>query len=417
MPEPWLRVARRIARTLADHGQRAWIVGGAVRDLALSIEPVDMDMACAATPEQIEALFERTLPVGKAFGTVVVHMEVDVQVTTFRSESGHSDSRHPDHVEWGKTPEEDSERRDFTCNALYLDPLDDTLLDPHEGLADLERGVLRTVGEPGERFEEDGLRLVRMARFAAQLGLEVEPRVLEAARERGAALVGVSPERCLGELKRILGGPAPARGLQLLASAELLDRILPGFGRIWPDRGRANLDALERLGPAPGAELGLAALLGVPTDSGEDTRTAAAEILAALRPSRDLRRAVTELWRIETRTHELAADAEASLAARLRLVRADAWPTALRLARARSEQAPGLDELERFAAGRGHDECYPAPLLTAADLEAHGVPRSPRFGALLREVEDQQLEGLVTTREQALAWLAAQPLAAPEPRD
>lgn len=394
-------MARRIARALAGTGRRAWIVGGAVRDLALSVQPVDVDMACAATPEEIEALFEHTLPVGKAFGTVVVHMERDVQLTTFRSESGYSDGRHPDEVTWGQTAEEDSERRDFTCNALYLDPLEDTLLDPHEGLADLERGVLRTVGDPVERFREDGLRLVRLARFAAQLDLEVPGDVMAAARATARTLAGVSPERRLSELKRILSGPAPARGVGLLAEAELLEPLLPGFDLAWPDGGAANLVALERLGPEQGALLGLAALLSPAT---AQDPAAAPRLLEALRPSRDLRRGVLELWRLGSEARTVPT----SRAARIRLVREPAWPTALRLARAVAGPLPAFDDLETFAESLSAEELNPAVLLRPADLEARGVPRSARWGELLRAAEDLQLERVLMTREQAQAWLAEQ---------
>ena len=404
LPEPWLRVARQIAETLAARGHRAWIVGGCVRDLALSRQPSDVDMACAAPPEEVEAAFARTMPVGKAFGTVVVHLEQDVQVTTFRSESGYSDQRRPDQVAWGATPEEDSERRDFTCNALYLDPLDDTLLDPHGGLADLERGLLRTVGDPAERFREDGLRLVRMARFAAQFGLAVDPATFAAATAERSALSGVSPERVLHELDRILLGPAPGLGLTLLREAQLLGLLLPGSDALWSDGGASHIAALERLGPHVGTELGLAALLAPAAASDAGT---AEELLVALRPSRELRRGVTELWRLERAAR---ATPTVTGAARVRLVRAERWPSALRLARARHGDAPALEELEQFAAGLSEAERFPAPLLAAADLEARGVPRSARWGEVLRELEDLQLERTVTTRDQALAWLKALPL-------
>ena len=413
LPQPWLDVARRIAGRLGERGSRAWIVGGAVRDLALGREPVDVDMACAAPPEEIQALFDRTLAVGRAFGTIVVHFERDVQVTTFRSESGYSDARRPDEVRWGATPEEDSRRRDFTCNALYLDPLDDTLLDPQGGLADLERGVLRTVGDPGERFREDGLRLVRMARFAAQLDLAVEPEVLAAARREAAALAGVSPERCLAELTRILDGRDPARGLGLLREAGLLGRLLPAFDEGWGDGGAAQLAALARLGPGVGCALGLAMLLDPHRAAAPDGEAAAAGILEALRPSRELRRAVGERWRLAAAVRSaLVAASGGSLgrAERVRLVREGAWPDVVRWLRVAGEGGPQLEALESFAAGLPADERFPAPLLGAADLEARGVPRSARWGALLSELETQQLEGRLRTREQALAWLAAQPL-------
>src|SRR5262249_31126723 len=154
-----------------------------------------------------ERLFATTHAVGRAFGTVVVRSgELDLQVTTFRSETGYDDARRPSEVRFGTSLEEDAARRDFTCNALYLDPLTDELRDPTGGLADLAAGRLRCVGEPAARFAEDGLRLLRLARFAAQLGLTVEVGTAAGAAASLEALRGVSPERELNELTRMAEG-------------------------------------------------------------------------------------------------------------------------------------------------------------------------------------------------------------------
>src|SRR5262245_13356451 len=164
LPGELARAARAIAVVLARAGRRGWLVGGAVRGLALGVEPRDADLATAATPDEIERLFPRTYAVGKAFGTVVVHSgAADVQVTTFRTESAYKDARRPDEVRFGTSLEEDAARRDFTCNALYLDPLSDEFRDPTGGLDDLELRRLRCVGDPARRFAEDGLRLLRLA--------------------------------------------------------------------------------------------------------------------------------------------------------------------------------------------------------------------------------------------------------------
>jgi tRNA nucleotidyltransferase/poly(A) polymerase len=131
--------SREIAGVLGRAGKRGWIVGGAPRDLALGLSPADVDMASAATPAEVEALFSGTIPVGRAFGTVVVRAgSLDVQHTTFRADGAYGDGRRPDSVEFGASVEEDSSRRDFTCNALYLDPLNGEFADPQGGLADLE---------------------------------------------------------------------------------------------------------------------------------------------------------------------------------------------------------------------------------------------------------------------------------------
>src|SRR5437867_2007197 len=183
LPLELARAARTVAGVLGTAGHRTWLVGGAVRDLALGIEPKDADLASAARPEEIEALFPSTHAVGRAFGTVVVRCgTADLQVTTFRAEAGYDDARRPSHVRFGTTLVEDAARRDFTCNALYLDPLNDEFIDPTGGLADLAARRLRCVGDPVQRFAEDGLRLLRLARLAAEHGLAIDQATHAGAR-------------------------------------------------------------------------------------------------------------------------------------------------------------------------------------------------------------------------------------------
>ncbi len=389
--------ARHIAERLGQAGRRGWVVGGAVRDLALESEPVDVDMASAATPDEVAALFDSTVPVGAAFGTVLVRLAgCEVQLTTFRSESGYSDARRPDQVRFGTCVEEDAARRDFTCNALYLDPLDDTLLDPAGGMADIEARRLRCVGVPAERFREDGLRLVRLARFAARLGFVVEPEVRAAARAEAGALIGVSAERRLAELRMIFTGPRPAVAVALLESEGLLAGVVPGLGQA---RRGSRVATLERLGDAPGLAAGLALLL-----DGEPSEAEAQ--LDRLRPARQEKRAVLTLRRLVHELEALVGGAAQARSTRVRLVRDPLWKTAARLLEARDGAAPALDELSAFAAALTPAERDPEPLLTADDLAAHGVPRGAEWGRLLREAEDRQLDGALTSREAALAWLA-----------
>ncbi|MBI5431940.1 MAG: tRNA cytidylyltransferase [Planctomycetes bacterium] len=454
-------VARSVARRLANSGHRAWIVGGSVRDLALGRAPEDVDMTSAATPDEVEPLFEHVVPLGRAFGTLQLLVDgVEVEHTTFRSETGYADSRRPTSIAFGRTLEEDAARRDFTCNALYLDPLTDEVADPTGGLADLERGVLRTVGEPRERFREDGLRLVRMARFAAALRLEIEPATWEAARASHAALVGVSVERALVEFERMFAAPGGPRAVELLRGAGLLELLLPGQGglhgpELAPESAQAiRAAALEVLEPAPGVALGLAVLLdpdptghsgpsetsdptalAQPGEHGGSARSAGSRGLAGLhrssnapsssatgpastaeaalerlRPSRELRRTVEGLWRLRREFESLAASEAAPRSRKARTLREPLADDALRVAvafrialgRAREP----LDALGAWKRALGADELHPKPLCSPDDLARAGVPRDARFGATLAALEDAQLDGSVTTREQALAWLA-----------
>jgi tRNA nucleotidyltransferase/poly(A) polymerase len=388
-----------VARRLQDAGQGAWIVGGSVRDLALGRVPGDVDMATDATPERIEALFPGSLGVGRAFGTMLVRDARGViELTTFRSESVYSDSRRPDEVRFGVTLEEDAARRDFTCNALYLDPLRGELADPTGGLADLEAGRLRAVGDPVERLREDALRLVRMARFAGELSLEPDPDLLEATRANAGGLRVISGERVLAELAKILESRGSQRALELLWELGLLGARFASLG---PDseRSSARRRASLQLPPAPGVVAGLAAIWlgGGVQEQGE---------LQALHPSKTLRRGVECLWGPGARALQLG-----TRSALLRaLVECGERPLVLyagALAAVGELEQARVKELDRLCREVPDEQRRPAALIDSTDLETAGVERGPRWGALLRELEDQQLEGRIRDREAALDWLRA----------
>jgi len=408
LPIPLRVAAVGIAERIRDGGGRAWLVGGATRDLVLGNEPIDIDMATELVPERIEALFEQTVGVGKAFGTMIVQWKgTGVEVTTFRSERGYSDGRRPDEVTYGSSVEEDAARRDFTCNALYLDPLTGEFRDPEQGLDDLAAGRLRCVGDPRERFREDGLRILRFVRFAARLGLAPDPATEAGARAELEALRGVSAERLRREFEGMLNGPAPSGAFAHLRELGADRRCLPG----WLDGrdGDARLGTLAALGPACGPELGFAAVLDpAPCGDGPGDSERSLAALEALRPAKDLRRAVGQIWSLQVPL-ERAARGEATRPERLRLFRDASWEPATRFFRARGVgDASSLDRLEAELADLRPEELRPLPLLTAPDLIAAGVPRGPRLGELLSALEDQQLAGRVVDREGAEGWLADQ---------
>jgi tRNA nucleotidyltransferase/poly(A) polymerase len=403
LPTPLSEAARSVAATLGAAGHEAWLVGGAVRDLALGLEPEDVDLATSARPEEIEPLFAKTHAVGKAFGTVVVPFEsLEVQVTTFRAESQYDDARRPRRVSFSRTPEEDAVRRDFTCNALYLEPRTDELRDPTGGLADLERGRLRCVGEARERFSEDGLRLLRLARFAAQYALEVEPATWAGAQASLEALRGLSAERVLAELLRMARGPGSARAFGLLSEAGVLPR-LPGFSEIDGARLRRRVGALGAL-ERPG-ELGVLALLFLPESSPENG--ASLELLLRLRPARELHLALGRVLALQPEVQAVLEGLASVPRSRwIRLVRAQEFLDALAVWRAvhPGQFVTESRELVRRAA-IPRLELYPALLLTSVDLAATRIPRGPRWGELLRAAEDAQLDGRIVDRASAEAWL------------
>jgi len=233
-PAPLLDVIAR----LREGGHRAFLVGGAVRDTLLGRRAgARFDVSTDLTPEQVIERFDRVEPTGLRHGTVlVIEGELLVECTTFRREGRYSDARRPDAVLWTKDPLEDLDRRDLTVNAMAFDPSSGELLDPHDGALDLERRRLRAVGEPLERFREDALRPLRVARFAAALEMEpdedLRAALAEVSREgSGVVTAAVAPERVRDELSGILAAPRPSTGLELLREAGLLELWLPELAR------------------------------------------------------------------------------------------------------------------------------------------------------------------------------------------
>jgi poly(A) polymerase/tRNA nucleotidyltransferase (CCA-adding enzyme) len=217
-----------IAAELRSAGGQAWIVGGAVRDLLLARPINDWDLATDLTPEVVASLFRRTVEIGIRFGTVrVLYRDADCEVTTFRRDGLYTDARRPDEVSFTHSLDEDLVRRDFTINALAWDPVDGRLEDPTGGQADLDARLIRAVGDPVERFTEDGLRLLRAVRFAAQLDFDLESGTYRALLLCAPRIERISPERVRLELDRLLQAPRPSAALAVLHETGLLRRVLP----------------------------------------------------------------------------------------------------------------------------------------------------------------------------------------------
>ncbi|MDR6224460.1 CCA tRNA nucleotidyltransferase [Desmospora profundinema] len=247
MPTGW-DAAHRIMEILEEAGHQAFLVGGSVRDRLRGAEPSDYDVATDAHPEQVMVLFPRTAPTGLSHGTVTVTaVGTPIEVTTFRREAGYSDHRRPDEVRFVSRLEEDLARRDFTINAMAEDRRGQ-IIDPFDGRKDLERGRIRAVGQPTERFTEDALRMVRAVRFAAQLGFAIDPMTesaISACRDR---LQPLAVERVAAELDKMWTAPHPAYGAVLLWKHQLF-RYLPPFCA-WDGEGVAN----EPLHPLSGLD-------------------------------------------------------------------------------------------------------------------------------------------------------------------
>lgn len=411
-----LRAARDVASRLHTAGHRGLIVGGAVRDLALGRCPKDLDMVSKATPEEIESLFERTLGVGRAFGVMIVQIAgQEVELATFRVDGSYSDGRRPDDVVYGDSLELDAERRDFTCNALYLDPLNGEVLDPTGGLQDLSQSLLRTVGDPARRFREDGLRLLRMVRFEASHGLRPAPKLHAAARAEARNLARVSPERVLQEYLRTFAAPHPERAYSSLAACELIAPSLPNSLA----HGELRAQALAAL-PSPEehaewlpqpALLALSILiepkpLAPLAAAGPELESA----LLALRPSKQVLATCVQLAELRRELSRLA-QTPIDRPTHIRTLRNPLAQPALSLTRAwataqaDSGLAQALDELEDWSK-RERPNFHPAQLLSPRELMAAGVSPGPRLGQILRELEDAQLRGEIQDVEQAYSWLS-----------
>ncbi len=221
----------KVAATLAEGGFEAYLVGGCVRDMLLGREPKDWDIATNAKPDEIQELFEDSV-YENDFGTVGVKTESEdpklhvVEVTTYRIEGKYSDKRHPDEVKFATKIEDDLSRRDFTVNAMAMD-MKENVVDPYGGQKDLKSGMIRTVGDPEERFNEDALRLMRAVRFAMELDFEIEPATRKAVKKLAGELEMIAKERVRDELVKILMTPRAAKGIILLEELGLLKNILP----------------------------------------------------------------------------------------------------------------------------------------------------------------------------------------------
>lgn len=243
-------VVRTVTETLQASGYAALLVGGAVRDCLLGRAVGDWDVATSATPEEVMAVFDRTIPTGVEHGTVTVLVgrgeeRHAVEVTTFRGEGGYRDGRRPEEVTFLRDVREDLERRDFTVNAFAFDPVTGAFHDAFGGLADLHQRVIRAVGDPLARFEEDGLRVIRGLRFCATLGFEMEAETFEAIAPRLGVFAKVARERVRVELFKLLSAPRPGAALTAMWASDMWDHILA------PVPDEMLTEVVERVDGAP----------------------------------------------------------------------------------------------------------------------------------------------------------------------
>lgn len=221
-------VVLKASALLTRHGFQAYVVGGALRDTYLGRKPTDWDITTDATPNDIERIFERSIPTGRQFGTMTVLLDGDsLEITTMRSDGPYSDGRHPDYITLTNNIHDDLSRRDFTINAVAYDPISGHTIDPFSGLRHLRKRLLVTVGKPEERFQEDPLRMLRLVRFQATLGFKIEKKTRLSLPGLARLISQVSPERVLSELSKMLLGRELLSGLHTLYASDLMDQVLP----------------------------------------------------------------------------------------------------------------------------------------------------------------------------------------------
>jgi poly(A) polymerase len=430
------RLAEGVIARLRETGHQALLAGGCVRDLLLGRDPLDFDVATSAHASEVQRLFPRTVPVGAQFGVVLVLLDdARIEVATFRSDGRYLDHRHPTQVTFGDA-RADAERRDFTINGMFRDPQSGEIIDYVGGRADLAAGVIRAIGEPRARFDEDRLRLLRAVRFAARLGYEIEPHTFAAIRELASGITSIAWERIGDEIVKILAGGGAARGFELLERTRLLEAVLPEVARlrgvsqppdshpegdVWVHTVRC-LSLLEASGPSE--IVALATLLhdvakpdchqvqpdGRITFHGHAERGAplAAEIVQRLRRSRAVSERVD--WLVKHHLRHVQAP-QMRVSTLKRFLAEPQIDDLLELARIDVLAGSGDLSTVNFCLQKrrelGEEEVRPEPLLRGRDLIELGLCPGPEFRVLLDSAFDAQLEGDIRSPEEARAWARA----------
>lgn len=449
------RAAVEVVRTLRSRGYQAYLVGGCVRDLLLGRDPADFDVSTDATPDQVMRVFPQTYAVGAQFGVVLVpfksvgldgapaageeltaeHPKV-IEVATFRSDGVYSDGRHPDAVRYTTDPREDVQRRDFTINGLMLDPLNGhRVLDYVDGQLDLQRHLIRTIGDPERRFREDKLRMMRAVRFAARFEYEIDPDTFAAIRRLAPEIRQVSRERQREELTKMLTEGKARRAFELLDASGLLHEVLPEVekmkgveqppqfhpeGDVWIH----TLLLLSMMAAGTSRTLAWGALLhdvGKPPtfrvapdrirfdDHVEVGTRMAEEIGQRFRMSNDDIAQISALVANHLRFADVKNMKESTFKRFIRLPKFDEH---LELHRIDCLGSHGILDLYHYTREKIADlppeQVRPQPLITGNDLLAAGYRQGPRFKEILSAVEDAQLDGRLHSPTEAMSFVEQQ---------
>ena len=417
-----IQTALMVVRVLREAGHQALFAGGCVRDMLLGIESTDYDVATDATPEQVCKLFRRVLLVGAAFGVaMVIVRKKKVEVTTFRSDVSYTDGRRPDAVRYS-TPQEDALRRDFTINGMFYDPVAELVIDYVGGQEDLRAGVIRTIGLPDARFDEDYLRMLRAVRFATRFGFAIDQATADAVRRHAARITSISGERILDELTKMLLRDTAAKSLTMLRELGLAQHILlelfalakqarpattltESFPWALYDESILRVQLLTHL-PHRDQRLMLAALL---TDL---DKPAIGTITRRWGASNEVRQTAyfTAEHRDEWRDFGAEEDKPHHTGTKplwrfKRLLANEDWPRLLAIWQAHEQMETSAQAFTQRIAARAaaiaSDQITPPPFVTGEDLKSMGLTEGPKLGRLLEELYRAQQDERVTTREEA----------------
>jgi poly(A) polymerase len=427
------KVAREIAARLRESGHIAYFAGGCVRDMVRGLIPKDYDIATDARPEAVQKLFPHTFAVGAHFGVIIV-LENDFQfeVATFRSDDAYIDGRHPSAVHFS-SPEEDAQRRDFTINGMFYDPVAEKVIDFVGGRADIDAKLVRAIGDPAQRFAEDRLRMLRAVRFATALNYEIDQKTWDALVANASSIIQISAERIRDELVRTFLSRNRVRGWDLLDSSGLMRAILPELeamkGVLQPEQFHPEGDVfvhtrlmLQLLPQEVSVALVFAVLfhdVGKPVTAAVDAtgriRFNEHDRIGAQMTEAIMRRLRFSGAEIEAtiemvRQHMVFKDAPNMRVARLkRFMARPTFDDELELHRVDCESSHRmLDNYEFLLRKReefANEPIIPPPLVRGDDLIALGLKPGPRFSEILEAVETRQLEGTLRTREEALEWI------------
>ena len=430
-----------IIKKLHDNGFHAYIVGGSVRDMLFNnsfkcLAGSEVDIATSARPEQLNTLFEKTYNIGAAFGIVnVIKNGISFEVATFREESSYSDGRHPGSIKYTTSPKKDAKRRDFTVNALFYDPLKNKVLDFTKGQEDLRKGILRTIGNPEKRFSEDYLRILRAIRFGVRFGFKFDKPLINAIKKLAPKVNELSKERIRDELNKIFTGPKPGKALKLLSEMGILPIILPEVeamkGISQPELYHPEGDAFEHTTlmlinmVLPDVELAWAVLLhdvGKPVTLKTDENNVehfffhdkegtliAEQILKRLKfPNTSIKRICFAI-----KNHMRYAFIQKMKTAKLkRLIAEPTFSLEIELHRLDCSCSNKLMDNFLFLLDtifEQKDETrLPPPLITGKDLIALGFTPGPKFGEILKVIEEKHIEEKLSSKKDAIKWIKKQ---------